>query len=245
MSIKQLIQLAGLELASSDTTLSPLLPADQPYMLSDRYRRNRIFRRLCQSHEGAHDADLSSGNAQPSKSKKDPMRSQSLHDSLPDVASGGLSKSKSRMGNETEGEDPKAPEEAIRVEVDALEYSPFPLKSNSSYSPSKLSERQLKRLDPVTRAKYEAYQKPNPEILNRVVESEVRVKSFLTEKRKQRKTAEEVAKKKWELLHGGHEDEKLKEVGVALAQKAKDRMHDKVQRIMTSRVSLILSVTTQ
>lgn len=244
MSIKELIDLAGLDFSSTDTTTSCLLPTDQPWMLSGRYRRNRIFRQLKES--ASEDEDLI-----PIQSKTDLLTKrnaskskQSLADSVPEVLpSASAVKSKAvpnRLSAEEENEDGKAPESGAIVELEVSEYSPFPLKSNSSYSPSKLSERQLKRLDPVTRAKYEAYQKPKTEILNQVGQSEIRAKSFLKEQRKIRATSEETARKKWGLLHGGHEDEKLKEIGVVLAQKAKDRMHAKVHLIVTARVCICM-----
>lgn len=139
----------------------------------------------------------------------------------------------------------KVPEEKIEptgpnaTEQKELEYAPFKLKATSSFNPRKLTSRQLKRLDPLTLAKYEAYSVPNTEILGKVLESECRAKTFITEERRKFKAREEESRKKWNIIHCGYEDQSSQKLGEKNAQKARERMKSKLHQMLSHRVCLM------
>jgi hypothetical protein len=111
------------------------------------------------------------------------------------------------------------------------EYAPFPLNATSSFNPAAISERKWKKLDPLTRAKYEAYQKPSQEILNLILQSELRAKKIMNERRQRKKEHQlELEKRKWDV------DPKTKGLGLTEAAKSRDRMREKCKKISSSKV---------
>ena len=123
------------------------------------------------------------------------------------------------------------------TETNELEYAPFKLKPNSSFNPSKLTSKQLSRLDPTTLAKYEAYSLPTPDIMSKVLKSECRAKTFINEGRRIAKLKEMESKKKWNIIHCGYEDEEAMQLGERNSQKAKERMQSKLHQIVSHRVN--------
>ena len=214
MSIQEILATCSFEMTTSH---SPLLPTPLPSMLSQRFRRNHTFT---------------------PKSKKRTMQDMSKAKNSSEGASN------LNLENSTLFQKPKADLETQAKtdevtpagDTTILEYTPFKLKEKSSFNPASIPERKLNRLDPLTKAKYQAYQKPTQEILNRILESEVRAKKWLTENLLKTKKEKEEAKKKWMQIHIGIEDPTDRKKGIEEAEKAKIRMKSKYAKIMNARV---------
>ena len=229
--------------SNSSILLSPLLPEELPPILSQRFRRKRY---LGHQNMRSSETDLSSqSKLDQSKSigssskKKDLQSVSSIGAGVEITTSLPAARSKpSPIRSTDDAETPQVEKTTGQVEAEApLEYAPFPLRQKSSFSPASLTERQLSRLDPLTRSKYEAYQKPNNDILARVQESEIRAKKFIAEEHRKQKLKKEEDKKKWDHIHAGIEDPATALKGMNDANKAKDRMKMKLQRILNARVS--------
>jgi hypothetical protein len=125
----------------------------------------------------------------------------------------------------------KREEIPLQTQVTELEYSPFKLQPNSSFNPNKLSKHA--KLSKTVLAKYQAYSVPTPDILSKVFQSETRAKSFLAEERLKSKSEKLQFKKKWDIIHSGITDD---QIGTINAQKARERMRDKIQQIVSHKV---------
>ncbi|KAJ3142019.1 hypothetical protein HK100_003882 [Physocladia obscura] len=116
-------------------------------------------------------------------------------------------------------------------------YSPFHLAEKSSFNLSRLSSRQVRNLDRVTRAKYFAYEKPAAEIVQNIDESSARAKIW--SKQQHRRLAEQynclrilLARKRG----GGHYASQAEEnLALINAQKATDRMKEKFKNMALAR----------
>jgi hypothetical protein len=134
--------------------------------------------------------------------------------------------------NDTEPE-PKRVQET----VEPL-FAPYELKESSSFNPKKLSQSELNRLDPMTRAKYLAYAQPSAEIQMKITASELRSRKLLKEEHRRVQKLVMDAKKKYDLLHRAIEDPHKHELGLKLAGLAKERILMKQNMIRKARVQV-------
>jgi hypothetical protein len=118
-------------------------------------------------------------------------------------------------------------------------FSPYELKESSSFNPKKLSQNELNRLDPMTRAKYLAYAQPSAELQMKITASELRSRKLLKEEHRRVQKLVLESKKKYDLLHRAIEDPHKQELGLKLAGLAKDRILMKQQMIKKARVIAI------
>lgn len=210
--------------SSSNVLLAPT--SEMPIILSQRYQKNginiRFLSPMSQNDFPEVNQDI------PSLSKRKKLSATRID------SKSSLDQPKSKQPEEKA--EPSGPNAAEQKE---LEYSPFKLKASSSFNPNKLTPRQLKRLDPLTLAKYEAYSVPNPEILGKVLQSECRAKTFISEERRKFKQRQEESRKKWNIIHCGYEDQTLQKLGEKNAQKARERMKSKLHQIISHRVNLL------
>ena len=206
---------------SANVLLTPT--KEMPLILSSRFQKNGSNYRFLASITASDIPDShQTRSSVPKKKKTLEQRSES----------------KSTIEN-NQSKDEKV--EALKnnaTETNELEYTPFKLKPNSSFNPSKLSSKQLSRLDPTTLAKYEAYSLPAPEIMSKVLKSECRAKKFINEGRRIAKLKEMESKKKWNIIHCGYEDEEAMQLGERNSQKARERMQSKLHQIVSHRVNL-------
>nr|KAJ3415128.1 hypothetical protein HK105_001595 [Polyrhizophydium stewartii] len=119
--------------------------------------------------------------------------------------------------------------------IEDIAYVPFPLSTKSSFNPARLSSRQMDRLDPLTRAKYMAYEKPPGDVIEQIGHSERRARKWLREEHRRVRSVVDAAKKKWELLHKAVEDPASQLVGEQGAAMARKRMREKIRKMMETR----------
>lgn len=103
-------------------------------------------------------------------------------------------------------------------------YEPFPLKPTSSFAPGTVSPRQLSRMDPRLRAKYQAYTTPAPSLQVKISASEKRARKWMHEEHKRLEIVHAEEKRKWDLLHRAIEDPAKKAEGQKLAMRAHRRI---------------------
>ena len=249
-----------LDLISKDEELvkkTPLLPAELPLMLSQRFRRNKYFTSKKTNHEEEEDEDedededgisMSRTYSKGSKDKRkkdinSTLSNSNLDSSLPPI------KTKSNpskqpvnivVSNSGDGENESPVEVKTQnaPEPEIPEYIPFQLKEKSSFNPALINDKRRAKLDPLTRAKYEAYMKPPPEINKCIGQSEIRARKWILEKRRIRMAKAEEARKRL-LIHNGVEEQKSKEKGLMDALKAKERMKMKYEMIQYAKVLFI------
>ena len=116
-------------------------------------------------------------------------------------------------------------------------YMPFPLGAKSGFNMAKLTEKQIKCMDPLTKAKYLAYEKPEENIVAKICQSDARSRIWLRSQHRRTKLCVDATKKKWELLHRAIEDPAKKQEGEQYAAMARKRMHEKIRKMMDARVS--------
>ena len=138
-------------------------------------------------------------------------------------------------GNGDKSQDRDDDHGAEEVQDDVV-YEPFPLKTTSSFAPGTVSARQLSRMDPRLRAKYQAYEKPGQELQEKIGASERRARKWLQDQHKRLEKVEAEDKKKWDLLHRAIEDPSKKQEGQRLALQAKQRILGKKKAFKELRV---------
>ena len=205
------------QVTKSNVLLTPA--KDMPMILSQRFQKNGSNSRFL-----APRSETTQLEGKSIKNKKILIRNSSSKTSIDQTKSKIIEDKVEKSGQNVS-------------EQTELEYSPFKLQPNSSFNPSKLNPRQVKRLHPLTLAKYEAYSVPNADILNRVMKSECRAKSFLNEERQKYRDKVKESKKKWNIIHCGYEDEDARKIGEKNAQKASERMKSKLHQIFSYRVN--------
>lgn len=114
-------------------------------------------------------------------------------------------------------------------------YQPFPLSDGSSFSPNKISRRQFTLLDPLTRAKYLAYQKPPPECAQLIVDADKRSKMWEREERRNLQIVADTMWKRWEKRKFGVKHGEDSKVGEDYAKKASERTRGKVAKALEMR----------
>ncbi|KAI8614269.1 hypothetical protein BC830DRAFT_1169567 [Chytriomyces sp. MP71] len=113
-------------------------------------------------------------------------------------------------------------------------YTPFHLSDKSSFNLAKVSTRQVRKMDRVTLAKYKAYEKPTPNIVQNIDESSARAKALL--KHHHKRIQEECSslrillERKKGHIEVGEEGRAQEE-----ARRAMDRMKDKHARMNLAR----------
>ena len=131
--------------------------------------------------------------------------------------------------------EPGKAKQDIELPTEEITFSPFKLGDFSSFNINKLSKNKLDRMDPLTRAKYQAYDKVEPAILEKVIESERRARIYLRQVRRENEMIIKEAKRQWDLLRNGPQhDEKN---GAALAKK---RIAQKIKMIEKTRVNQLI-----
>ncbi|KAJ3205955.1 hypothetical protein HDU67_008530 [Dinochytrium kinnereticum] len=125
--------------------------------------------------------------------------------------------------------------EAQAVTLDPEEsYKPFTLSQKSSFNPSSMSERQLGKLDRLTRAKYGAYEKPEAQISQQIDQSRARAKQWTKYEREKLRDQIYEIQRMWERKRG-HVGELEERKGQEAARRATERMRGKIRSIMASR----------
>ncbi|KAI9202693.1 uncharacterized protein BJ171DRAFT_626365 [Polychytrium aggregatum] len=123
--------------------------------------------------------------------------------------------------------------------LDSAKYRPFPLSDGSSFSPNRIGRRRFQNLDPLTKAKYLAYQPPAPPCAKQINDSERRARSWEVAERKATNEWVSSVLKRWErrkqgvLVCTGEEGK----AGTLGAKKAVDRMKGKIERAIAARES--------
>jgi hypothetical protein len=130
---------------------------------------------------------------------------------------------------------PNEPEVVKKPEAVAAEikpYEPFPLGPHSSFNPANLTSTSKKSMNPRVLAKYQAYDKIAPELLERVAESQKRALVFLTTQRRDKQAEEREKLRRWKLIHEDQQpDSEYQQNGMIYAGKAKSRISDKMKLI--------------
>ncbi|KAI8824127.1 uncharacterized protein EV422DRAFT_307627 [Fimicolochytrium jonesii] len=137
-----------------------------------------------------------------------------------DDGTGGGDRSSDGAGDGTGAAGTSAPE----IEVEP--YKPFPLQSNSSYSPAAVSETKLHRLPRVVASRYAAYAPAEPEVQATIERSAKR------SRRREMKAVEALkcevreARRKW------GDPEGMEREGRVMAERARERMKWKIERAL-------------
>jgi len=211
-------------------------------MLSEKYKRTHRFtiaHLLLQDPQGAEeDVSLPTGKtaARPTarKSLEDSIDSMSNEKNTSKDAAASTSNALPASSNPAPPPGPDSDkhqaggdEEHQAEPLEDITFEPFQLKPSSSFSPGQVSERQLARMDPRMRAKYQAYVKPPQEIQEKISASVRRARKWLSEEHKRVHALDQEAKRKWDLLHRAIEDPQKKQEGMRFAAQARDRIQRK------------------
>ncbi|KAJ3030801.1 UNVERIFIED_CONTAM: hypothetical protein HDU68_007718 [Siphonaria sp. JEL0065] len=147
---------------------------------------------------------------------------------------GGGKKASMRKQSDNNNDNGDEPEVApITINPDES-YSPFHLADKSSFNPARLNSRQIRKMDKLTLAKYQAYEKPSAEIIQNIDESSARAKMFTKSEHKklleQCNSIRTLLARKKGLVSAAEEA-----IALENAKKAEDRMKDKFKNMALAR----------
>ncbi|KAJ3272614.1 hypothetical protein HDV01_005361 [Terramyces sp. JEL0728] len=134
----------------------------------------------------------------------------------------------------TEDDNEKGDTKELEVLAESS-YQPYQLGATSSYNPSKLTPKQIKKLDLQTKAKYMAYEKPDQAIQLKIAQSELRSKKWLREEHARIQQIVQQARKKWDLVHKAIEDPEQKRIGLQKSMEATRRIRRKNRQLAINR----------
>ena len=160
------------------------VPSGVPLMLSEKYKRTHkvtIAHLMMQDNQSLGEDEFIIAPVQTTEKGGGQQRKQS-EDSIDTIqekvskevplnskaVKEGGQKEGSGSSNGNNSDDKPAGGEDEHQPVDDFVYEPFALKATSSFSPSQVTERQLMRMDPRLRAKYQAYVKPPQSLQEKV-----------------------------------------------------------------------------
>ena len=235
LTIQEMVSLTSKDKESENRT--PLLPTALPPILSRKFNKSQAFLQSLKPEEnedefGGEEVEVESSSPTTTRRRSrkkeiDGSKRRGSHTGID-----GMPQQQQQLQQTQDSQDDN--KKGDNIPIAEAEYTPFPLKEKSSFNPATISDRKWKKLDPITRAKYEAYQKPPQEILNLILQSEIRAKKIMSERRQRKKELQlELEKRKWDV------DPKTKELGLAEAAKSRERMREKCKKISYSKVILI------
>ncbi|KAJ3127218.1 hypothetical protein HK101_005620 [Irineochytrium annulatum] len=129
-------------------------------------------------------------------------------------------------------EEEKGKQEEILDPEDS--YQPFALSNKSSFNPGTLSVKQRKTMDMLTRAKFGAYEKPEPTIATQIDQSRARAKRWSKEEHHRLREQIFEIRRCGRRRRGLLDEEEEREAQEA-ARKANERMRGKLKSIVMSR----------